>query len=81
MTNFDQIFPPAFLNAGYMSMAEADIDSRVCLMCLNIQKDWGTILPSADIITKALEEEHLDYWMLSEASRFLIDNMFDIVED
>lgn len=80
---FDQIFPPSFdpINAGFCSMAEADIDSRVHLMCLNIQKDWGTILPSADIITDALAKEHLDWWMLPPSSRKFIDLFFDIVED
>lgn len=80
MTNFDQIFPPDFLNAGYMSMAENDIVGRVEKMCNDIINTWGTILPSAKIIDDALDAAHLEWWILPQESRDLIDNTFDIIE-
>ena len=77
---FDTIFPPEFINAGYMSMAENDIIGRVDFICNEIENNWGRILPSADIITNALAADHLEYWMLPQSARDMIDNRFDIVE-
>lgn len=78
---FDKIFPPSFdpINAGFLSMAENDVFSRVCDICQEIESSWGKILPSSDIITNALADNHLEYWMLPQSARDMLD-YFDIIE-
>lgn len=77
---FNEMFPPEFINAGYMSMAEDDIHNRVIAAATRIEDGWGKILPSRDIIDNALADAGIDPWMLSPKDFEILD-YFDIVEE
>lgn len=78
---FNEIFPPSFnpINAGFMSMAENDIHDRVLQVYNSIVADYGTIVPSADIIDHYLTQAGLEPWILSPEDYAILDQL-DIIE-